>query len=57
MLSIAEVHRRYGIDEYLIYKWADEGLLNVVPVGQRFKYLDHEVRAAIAKCSYHLAAA
>jgi hypothetical protein len=56
LLSIADIETRYGITRYLVYKWAREGRLHVIPVGKRFKYLNFEVASAVTK-SYLLAAA
>lgn len=47
LLSIAEIERRYGVSEYHVYRWVEEGQLHAVREGKRFKYPDWEVLACL----------
>lgn len=44
LLTLTEIEAQFGLSEYRIYQWVDEGRLHAVQIGKRFKYPDWEVR-------------
>jgi hypothetical protein len=43
MLTLSEARVRFGIREWWIYAWVDEGRLHAVPQGKRMTYPDWEL--------------
>ena len=44
VLNLSQIERRFGIGEYWIYRWVEQGRLHAVLVGRRWHYPEWEVR-------------